>query len=244
MTGASAKECKRVAAKRPKQVITFDCYGTLLNFDIDGTTRQLIGDVAERGGVEWETLRRDFATMRWQAIMLPILPYKTLLKRCLEHAMSLHRLEYREKYGDALVEAVKTYEPHPDVVPALELLQPHYQLAIISNSDDDLIRENAKHIGVPFDYLITAEAARCYKPNEPTFRYAFEQIGLPPEAITHVAQGYEYDIMPMAKLGIRRIWVNRAGRKVGRPKEMPYDELPDFTGLPGLLGVATEAVAR
>lgn len=222
---------------RPDRVVTFDCYGTLIDFDLNGATRAALGDVVDRAGVDWEGFLHDFMVMRWQGIMEEYQPYRSVLRRCLRHTMSLHRLEYREVYGDSLIAAIPEFRAFPDVPPALAKLQPSYRLAIISNSDDELMYENVKRLGVEFDYVITAEQSRSYKPNAPMFKYALRAIGLPIDRVTHVAQGYEYDIIPTASMGMRRIWVNRRGRR-GRSQEMPYEEIPDLSGLPELLGVS------
>jgi 2-haloacid dehalogenase len=59
--------------------------------------------------------------------------------------------------------------------------------------------------------------------------------GRTPDQVVHVAQGFEYDIIPTYGLGMRRIWINRGGRR-GSSAYMPYDELPDLRRLPALLG--------
>ncbi|CAM5700344.1 hypothetical protein SALBM311S_03072 [Streptomyces alboniger] len=78
--------------------------------------------------------------------------------------MRLHGLEYRDSDGDALVEAIPTFGPFPDVPDALRALKSKYEIAIISNSDDNLIARNVENIGVEFDYIITAQQASACKP--------------------------------------------------------------------------------
>ena len=65
----------------------------------------------------------------------------------------------------------------PDVPPALERLRQHCKLAIITNSDDDLMARNVANIGVPIDRVITAEQARAYKPSPVIFDYALRALG-------------------------------------------------------------------
>jgi 2-haloacid dehalogenase len=91
-------------------------------------------------------------------------------------------------------------------------------------------------IGVEFDHIITAQQARAYKPSRQTFEYAHRVIGVAPSAVIHVAQGWEYDLIPTRGLGLkRRVWVNRYGRP-GSADYEPYDEVTDLSGLPVLLG--------
>ena len=98
--------------------------------------------------------------------------------------------------------------------------------------------DNVAAIGVEFDHVITAQQARAYKPSKEAFAYALRVIGLPPSEIVHVAQGFDYDIIPTHGLGMRRIWVNRFARR-GNEAYMPYEEIHDLSPLPDLLGIST-----
>lgn len=187
-------------------------------------------------GVDEAEFLRDFQVMRFQAVLEAYRPYKEVLRASLEHAMRLHGLPYRSDDGEALVAAVPTFGPFPDVPAALGRLKETYQIAIISNTDDDLIAGNVERIGVHFDYVITAEQARAYKPTRAAFEYALRVTGRTPDQVTHVAQGFEYDIIPTHGLGMRRIWVNRSGRR-GSAAYMPYEEITDLSPLPALLGL-------
>jgi 2-haloacid dehalogenase len=217
-------------------LVTFDCYGTLVDFDLNRVARAVLNERLRMDGVDDAEFLRDFRVMRFQAVLEPYRPYKDVLRASLEHAMDLHGLPYRREDGDALVAAVPTFGPFPDVPPALTRLKERYEIAIISNTDDDLIAGNVERIGVHFDYVITAEQARAYKPSRAAFEYALRVTGRTPAQVIHVAQGFEYDIIPTLGLGMRRIWVNRSGRR-GSRAYMPYDEIPDLTPLPALLGV-------
>jgi 2-haloacid dehalogenase len=150
-------------------------------------------------------------------------------------------LSYREEYGDALVAAVSTFGPWPEVPGVLERLRQHCKLVIISNSDDDIIAGNVRRIGVPFDRVITAEQARAYKPSHAIFEYTLRTLNCAPSDLVHVAQGFQYDIVPANELGWERVWINRYS-KTGDPAYQ-YHELPDLSGLPALLGIETDASA-
>jgi 2-haloacid dehalogenase len=144
-------------------------------------------------------------------------------------------LAYEAADGDALVDAVSTWGPYPDVPPALERLRTRCQLVIISNSDDDIIAGNVAGIGVPFAHVITAQQVGAYKPSLDVFAFTLRALGCGSGEVLHVAQGFEYDIVPTHQLGWKRVWINRYGKK-GDPAYGPYDELPDLSGLPDLVG--------
>ena len=221
--------------KRPVW-ITFDCYDTLVECPISEVSLDIIGARAE--GVDRERFMADFDTLRYETTTHgPYRPYRDVLRDTLRQIMERYRLPYREADGDALVAAVPTWGPFPDVPPALERLrEAGVKLAIITNSDDVLMSRNVANIGVPIDCVVTAGQARTYKPSPVIFAYALDQLGCEPADVLHVAQGFEYDIVPAHALGWERVWINRYG-KTGNPAYGPYHELPDLSGLPGLLGV-------
>jgi 2-haloacid dehalogenase len=214
--------------------ITFDCYDTLVEFAIEDATRAILGD--RLAGVPKDDFFQEYDEIRFQAILEPFRPYHEVLRTTLAEAMRRYGLSYRDEDGEALVAAVSTWGPFPDVPPALERLRQKCKLVIISNSDDAIIAGNVHRIGVPFDHVITAEQAKAYKPSPVIFHYALQVLGCDASELLHVAQGFYYDIVPGHQLGWNRVWINRYG-KVGDPAYGPYQELPNLSALPDLLGL-------
>lgn len=222
-------------AALPKAV-TFDVYGTLVRFHeaVEGTLARVI----ETGALPTDVMELKAA---WRATQHALqqagewLPYKRILARGLEQALAERGWAWRPEYGEWLVEAVATAGPHPEVPLALRAVKAHTRIVYISNTDNDMIPRNIERITVAPDLLVTAEDAGCYKPAEPIFRLAWERAGVAPEEIVHVAAGFEHDIEPMHALGVRRVWINRRGEP-GNPAFGPYEELPDLSSLPRLLG--------
>lgn len=219
-----------------REIVTFDAYGTLIDFDLNPVTLEVLGDRLDLDGLVVEEFLDDFRVMRFQAVLESYRPYDEVLHSSLEDAMRLHGLEYRTSDGDALVRAVPTFGPFPEVPDALRVLKHRFEIAIISNTDDELIKQNVANIGVDFDYVVTAAQARAYKPSRRTFEYAYHVMDVRPSSVIHVAQGWEYDLIPTRDLGLkRRVWINRYGNR-GSTAYQPYDELADLAGLPELLG--------
>jgi 2-haloacid dehalogenase len=220
-----------------RKIVTFDCYRTLLNFDTRTATHAIVEDRLAAAGVDPERFHYDAYVMRFQGVVFnDYLPYRDILRRTLRDVMLLHGLAYRDEDGDALIEAVKRFVAFPEVPDALRRLKETYDIAIISNSDDDLIGYAVDAIGVEFDHVITAEQAGAYKPRPEAFDHMIKAVGRGPEDIVHAAQGWEYDIMPTKRYpGMRRVWVNRYGFP-GSPAFQPYEEIRDLSGLPPLLG--------
>ena len=98
--------------------------------------------------------------------------------------------------------SVTDWPAFPDSTRALQALRQKYKLAIISNIDDDLFAFSAQQLQVPFDWIITAQQAKSYKPSLNNFRLAFERIALPQDKILHVAQSLFHDMVPAKALGL------------------------------------------
>jgi 2-haloacid dehalogenase len=220
--------------KQP-EYITFDCYGTLIDFELNSTTKEILGERA--GQVDLRRFLTVFRDIRYYQCFGPYQRYSDLLRTSFKQAMDQCGLRYTNKDGDQLVAAVPTWGPFPDTKPILDQLGKYFKLVIISNAEDDMIAQNVRNMDVEFYDVITAEQALAYKPTPPAFYYALRRLGCDKSDILHVAQGFNYDIMPAHGLGWERVWINRSGRP-GNPDDYgPYKEFSDLTGLPELLGI-------
>jgi 2-haloacid dehalogenase len=220
-----------------RQVVTFDAYGTLIDFRLSDAVRRVLADRLPMDGVDSAEFLDDFRVMRFQAVLEPYRGYREVLRSSLRAAMRLHGIPHSPSDGDALVAAVPAFGPFPEAPDALRALKSlGYEIAVISNTDDDLIQRNVASIGVELDHVITAQQARAYKPSRQAFEHAYAAMDVRPARVTHVAQGWEYDLIPTRDLGLRRrVWINRYGR-AGSSLYRPYDELSDLSGVPALLG--------
>ncbi|TLS39496.1 haloacid dehalogenase, partial [Streptomyces montanus] len=131
-----------------REIVTFDAYATLINFELGPTTLKVLEDRLDLDNLDVDEFLDDFRVMRFQAVLEAYRPYHEILHSSLRNAMRLHGLEYRDSDGDALVEAVPTFGPFPEVPDALRALKTKYEIAIISNTDDNLIARNVENIGV------------------------------------------------------------------------------------------------
>ena len=115
----------------------------------------------------------------------------------------------------------------PDVRPELETARSRgWRLAILSNSDRDLIEASIASIGVPFDLAIVASEIGSYKPAHRHWHAFAEQVGRLPDV--HVAQSHFHDVVPATALGLPTVWINRLGE---RAEPAPTRELTGLTGL-------------
>jgi 2-haloacid dehalogenase len=141
----------------------------------------------------------------------------------------------------SLHESVPAWPPFPDTVAALQKLQQRYQLAVISNIDDDLFAETRKHLGVEFAGVITAQRARSYKPSLNNFRLALRTLGVEPSHLLHAGQSVYHDVIPAQSLGITAVWVNRRSARPGVGAVRPASGHPDLE-VPDVASLAALAV--
>jgi len=219
------------------RIITFDCYGTLVQWRevLLHEIGRLLSSKAHGGTLQASEVLDTFSrhSRRLEAER-PHRLYKDILRTGFRAALDEHRLEPTDADVEALASSIVTMGPHPEVPGVLRRLKERYKLAIFTNSDEDLIVHNVERIGVPFDYVITAERAQAYKPSRQIFEHGHRTMGVTKDETVHVAMGMFLDIKACHDFGIRGIWINRRG-EAGNPDWLPYTELPDLTGVPGLL---------
>ena len=102
-----------------RHVVTFDAYGTLVDFRISDAARQVLADRLPMDGVDTEEFLDDFRVMRFQAVLEPYRSYREVLRSSLQIAMRLHGIPQSPSDGDALVAAVPAFGPFPEVPDAL-----------------------------------------------------------------------------------------------------------------------------
>jgi 2-haloacid dehalogenase len=222
---------------REKEVLTFDCYGTLIDWDA-GITAAL-QPILHRHGVQLddERLLETYAEFEAAAESAPYMTYRAVLAACLRG--------FGARYGFAPAEdelarfsgSVGSWPAFPDSAAALGALKRCFKLAIISNTDDDLFALSNQRLGVAFDYIITAQQAQSYKPSLNNFHIALERIGLPVDRVLHVAQSLFHDHVPARQLGLASVWVNRRHDKVGTGATPPASAQPDMEA-PDMASVA------
>jgi 2-haloacid dehalogenase len=208
---------------------TFDCYGTLIDWNagILGVLEQLFG--VERAP---ELLAR-YHELEPELEQDGSLPYKAVMSEALIRLAEEESLAMPEGESEALVRALPNWEPFPEVPEALaEVRHRGWNLVILSNTDRDLIEESMKRIGVPIDLAIVAGELRSYKPALAHWEHFFEVTTADKDHHVHVAASLVHDIAPARELELKTVWINRLGEKA-EPK--PDRELTDLSKLPDTL---------
>jgi 2-haloacid dehalogenase len=208
---------------------TFDCYGTLVDWNggIVGVIRRL-----------WPDADVDRVLKRYHAVEPLVqegraLRYREVGARTLRALAALEGLPLRVEDEYAFADTLPDWPVFAEVPPALDTLrQRGWRLAILSNTDPDLLAASIERIGVPIDLTITAAEAGSYKPAHGHWVRFFERSGAVRAGHVHVGASPFHDLAPAVQLGLRSVWINRLGEHSAVPRAA---ELPDLRDLPEAL---------
>jgi 2-haloacid dehalogenase len=204
---------------------TFDCYGTLIDWNsgIRGELARLFGE--ERAE---ELLHRYHELEPQVEAASPGMSYRDVMAAVLAELGEVPSGE-----EDALGRSLPGWRPFSEVPGALaETRRRGWRLAILSNTDSDFIEASKARIGVPFDETVVASEIGSYKPAHRHWQEFFHRTGASRGGHVHVAASLFHDVAPARELGLRSVWINRLGE---RPDPEPDRELQDLTDLPDAL---------
>jgi 2-haloacid dehalogenase len=199
---------------------TFDCYGTLIDWNagIRAEVARVFGDdradeLLERYHDVEPAIQREH----------PSMPYREVMTE------AMRRLGAPAGEEENLARSLPDWPPFPETRAALfEARDDGWKLAILSNTDRDLLDASIERIGVPIDHSVVAGEIGSYKPAHRHWERFLDETAADRERLVHVAQSHLHDVVPATELGLLTIWINRRGEH-GEPP--PTRELTDLTGL-------------
>jgi 2-haloacid dehalogenase len=205
---------------------TFDCYGTLI--DWEGGLRSACRDLWPQADAD--RLLSLHHTVEPRVQEHGELTYREVLGRSLVAVAAIEALTVPSGREDALADSLPSWPPFPEVPGALaELRERGWGLAILSNTDPELLATSIEAIGVPIDAAISAREAGSYKPAPGHWERFFADTGADRKRHVHVAASLFHDIEPAHRMGMPAVWINRLGQSGDVPRAA---ELPDLSGLP------------
>ena len=219
----------------PYRLLTFDCYGTLI--DWAGGIRAGLSLLLDEAGVKATTdeVYEAYLPIEMDLQKPPWRPYADLLQQAVVQLGSRFGFEVNDENRRALVDSLPAWAPFRDTNDALKRLKAKYRLAVLSNIDHDLFARTAEHFDVEFDWIVTAEDVKAYKPAPDHFNRIVELCGCPSAEILHVAQSLYHDIVPCTKLGRPAVWINRRNERNDTGAE-PLAVFPTLAALADALG--------
>jgi 2-haloacid dehalogenase len=208
---------------------SFDCYGTLI--DWNGGLRSTFARL-------WPDADLDTTLARYHEVEPRVQegsgkPYRRVMAESLRLLADHEGLALGAENEDALGEALPGWEAFPEVPPELwELRERGWSLAILSNTDPELLDASIQTIGVPVDAVVTAREAGSYKPAHGHWHRLFERPDVDRDRHVHVAASLFHDVAPCLDLAIPVVWINRESEE---PEPLPTAELRDLSGLVDVL---------
>ena len=181
---------------------TFDCYGTLIDWNggIRAELERLFGDDED----EIDALLARYHELEPELERDGTLSYREVMTE------AMRRLGAPEGEEGGLADSLPAWEPFPETLDALtECRERGWKLAILSNSDTDLIEASKERIGVPFDETVVASEIHSYKPALMHWLEFYARTLADKRAHVHVGASIYHDIAPATKLRIPSVWINR-----------------------------------
>jgi 2-haloacid dehalogenase len=219
------------------KLLSFDCYGTMIDWEtgIFSALRPILAAHGQK--IPDSTLLELYSELEAEAEKGEFLRYRHVLQSVVRGFGRRLGFSPTDAEVRSLPESLANWQPFADTVEALRKLKAHYQLAVISNVDDDLFATTAPKLGVAFDAVITAQQASCYKPCMKMFELAEERTGVSREHWLHVGQSIYHDMIPAQSLGIATVWVNRPSPRPGAGAAKTAAGKPDLE-VPNLQALA------
>ena len=213
---------------------TFDCYGTLIDWNLGIRTEleRLFGvEEAPRLLERYHEIEPEIESEHFRT-------YHEVLTLSLERLAEEESIQLPEGEAGALAKSLPEWPPFPEVPAALaELRNRGWKLALLSNTDRELIAASQRRLGVPIDLAIVAEDVKSYKPAHGHWERFFEATTADRASHVHVAASRFHDIAPARELELRSVWINRLGEE---PQPKPDRELSDLSKLPDTLDELVE----
>jgi 2-haloacid dehalogenase len=214
----------------PDRWATFDCYGTLIDWN-GGIRREL---ARLFGDEETDRLLQRYHRIEPELEHDGKLTYREVLTRALERLAEEEDVELAADQRDALARSLPSWEPFPEVRESLEEVRGReWKLAILSNTDPDFIAASKDRLGVPFDETVVASEIGSYKPAHGHWKEFFRRTSADRAGHVHVAASLLHDIAPANELGLRSVWINRLDERSQAAR--PDRELPDLRNLAGAI---------
>jgi 2-haloacid dehalogenase len=220
----------------PVDWVTFDCYGTLIDWE-RGITDALLPLLPPK--TDRQALAEWYIAMEAQFEKEGYHLYKDVLDRVGRQVLRSLDAPIPDEMASPLPSSLGDWQPFPEVPVALRALvkQGRY-LAILSNVDRDLLELSIGRLGVLPDLMITGEDSRSYKPAPGHWQRFLERSGASPGRTVHVGAGQYHDMQPAAALGFATIFIDRHGETL---ETSPTRVLPDLRTLPDVIADLAES---
>ena len=212
------------------KILTFDVYGTLIDWEsgmvnalkplTDQVAVHLSRDDILSAHAHYESTAQRFSPSKKYSELLA-----TVYRRLAEHWKVSVDWEECLTYG----RSVPQWPTFDDSAQALGYLKQHFELAVLTNTDNLSFSGSNERLGVAFDSVMTAEDIGSYKPDNRNFEYMLETLahrGITKDEILHVAESMFHDHQPANQYGLANCWIYRRHNQEGFGATMDPGDMP------------------
>ena len=217
---------------RDFKALTFDCYGTLIDWETGLYTA--LQPLLQKGSV---TLKRDEVLAAFgrhestQQVATPEMIYSELLAEVHRQLAREWQVSDAETDAVAFGKSVPDWPAFPDTEASLQYLQRYYKLVILSNVDRESFAGSNRRLGVAFDAICTAQDIGTYKPDPRNFAYLINTVaglGVLKRNILHTAESLRHDHVPAQAVGLATAWIHRRHQLEGWGATAPPAQMPRY----------------
>jgi len=202
------------------EVLSFDCYGTLIDWEsgIWTALRPLL--LANNEPVSRPDVLAEFGRIEAaQEARTPSLLYSDLLAGVHKDLATSLGLDSTDDMDRVFGASVPEWPAFADSAAALAFLSRQYRLVILSNVDRVSFAGSNQRLKVMFDAVYTAEDIGSYKPDPENFDYLLRHLeddfGVVADSVIHVAQSLYHDHAPAKAAGLDTVWIDRQRLSAG-----------------------------
>jgi 2-haloacid dehalogenase len=230
------------------KVLAFDVFGTVVDW-----RSSVIAEGEQLG--KRKSMQIDWAAFAdaWRSIYRPYMDrvgngqlpwtkldelHRLMLEETLKKFAITNLTEDEKRHFNRVWHRLK---PWPDSVPGLQRLKSRFVITTLSNGNISLLTNMAKHAGLPWDCILSAENVKRYKPDPAVYLLVPQLFDLKPEQVMMVA-AHEHDLQSARKHGLRTAFVHRPtehgpGKSISMPAKGSYDMIAEnFIDLAEQLG--------
>ena len=220
---------------RQIKLLAFDVFGTVVDW-----RSSVIAEGEQLGKSKGINIDWTAFADAWRAIYRPYMDKVQSGEFPWTKLDDLHRMMLAETLKKFAIDSLSGEEkehfnhvwhrltPWPDSVPGLERLKSRFVITTLSNGNISLLTNMAKHAGLPWDCVLSAENVRRYKPDLGIYLLPGELFDLKPEQVMMVA-AHEHDLQSAQRHGLRTAYVHRPMEHgAGKASKIPPTERYDF----------------
>jgi 2-haloacid dehalogenase len=231
-SSSSASRAQSIAKLTDFKALTFDCYGTLVDWEsgmieaLKPLTNKSSGNLTRD-----EILEAHARHESSQQIQTPAKLYRDVLATVYRRLSEEWRVATNWSDCVAYGRSIRNWPVFADTVASLKYLKQHYKLAILSNVDNESFSFSNERLGVDFNAVYTAEDCGSYKPAARNFEYMLAKlrtIGIEKTQILHTAESLFHDHATANEQGLASCWIDRRHGQEGSGATVALARAPRY----------------